>query len=210
SGDEPLDIHPLLKGAYDAWRKSEDYSYELKGQDLVDYYESITQTKFQEPISSTFSRKEQPQYYYNAVFRDGSLFAFLDTPFNNETRIVMKRFANVFDLTYKRFLDLQRAEAQAREATIEAALERVRAKAMAMHQSQDLGETIKSFYHQLDGLKLMPRRCGVGLINKETRIADLAGMVISEHGETKEIAGQLNLRDHPVLINVYENWLQQK
>jgi signal transduction histidine kinase len=210
SGDEPLDIHPLLKGAYDAWRKSEDYSYELKGQDLVDYYESITQTKFQEPISSTFSRKEQPQYYYNAVFRDGSLFAFLDTPFNNETRIVMKRFANVFDLTYKRFLDLQKAEAQAREATIETSLERVRAKAMAMHQSQDLVETIRTFYQQLDALQLMPRRCGVGLIDKETRIAELTGMVIGDDGETREIIGPLKLQDHPVLIDVYENWLQQK
>ena len=34
----------------------------------------------------------------------------------------MKRFANVFNLTYNRFLDLQKAEAQTREAKIEAAL----------------------------------------------------------------------------------------
>ena len=33
---------------------------------------------------------------------------------------VLERFAQVFDLTYTRFLDLQKAEAQAREAQIEA------------------------------------------------------------------------------------------
>ena len=47
-----------------------------------------------------------------------------------------KRFAKVFEQTYTRFLDLQKAEAQAREAQIELALERVRARSMAMHQSR--------------------------------------------------------------------------
>jgi signal transduction histidine kinase len=50
----------------------------------------------------------------------------------------MKRFANVFNLTYKRFLDLQKAEAQARAAKIEAALERVRARALAMQEPEEL------------------------------------------------------------------------
>ena len=40
-------------------------------------------------------------------------------------------FAMVFEQTYTRFLDLKNAEAQAREAQIEAALERVRSKTMA-------------------------------------------------------------------------------
>ncbi len=405
SGAEPLDYHPLLQGAYDAWLKQEHFSYVLNAEELAAYYQAVKSVNFQRPISETFDAEiqDQVQFYYNAVFRDGSLFAFMEGGSNDEAMTVMKRFANVFDLTYKRFLDLQRAEAQAREARIEmaleriraralamhssnelievtkvmreqmallgqaelestvvhlyeqdpdhilswrtfrldtdtrneivhghmsipknshvfvqewlenfysdlndytiglsgtkqdewykilgtlapdvvaamekdhsihekryyhfskfsggtllmiskqspaeeakyllrraavvfdlayrrfgdlqkteaqareaqieAALERVRAKAMAMHQSQDLGETIRSFYQQLGSLQLMPRRCGVGLIDKETRVADLTGMVVSEHGETKEIAGQLNLLNHPVLVNVYENWLHQK
>ncbi len=38
-----------------------------------------------------------------------------------EAHDIFKRFAKVFEQTYTRFLDLQKAEAQAREAQIEAA-----------------------------------------------------------------------------------------
>src|SRR5688572_22066084 len=126
---------------------------------------------------------------------------------------ILSRFAKVFDQTYRRFLDLQKAEAQAREAQIEAALERVRAKAMAMHNSEDLNETIKVFYRQLETLNLMPRRCGVGLIDKamqSTPVAELIGMVINEQGEAKEIAGKLKLSGHAVLENIYNGWLHQQ
>jgi hypothetical protein len=51
--------------------------------------------------------------------------------------MVVKRFANVFNLTYKRFLDLQKAEAQTHKANIETALERVRARALAMQQPKN-------------------------------------------------------------------------
>ncbi len=50
----------------------------------------------------------------------------------------MIRFVRVFGQIYQRFLDLQKAEAQAREAQIEAALERVRSKTMAMQHSDEL------------------------------------------------------------------------
>src|SRR5260370_10917872 len=52
----------------------------------------------------------------------------------------MKRFARVFNLTYNRFNDLQKAEAQAREATIEAAMEKVRSRALAMQKPEELIE----------------------------------------------------------------------
>lgn len=39
---------------------------------------------------------------------------------------IFKRFTKVFDQTYTRFLDIKKAEAQARESQIEAALEKVR------------------------------------------------------------------------------------
>jgi hypothetical protein len=51
---------------------------------------------------------------------------------------LLERFAGVFDLTYTRFLDLKQAEAQARESQIQLALERVRARTMAMQKSDEL------------------------------------------------------------------------
>ncbi len=59
-------------------------------------------------------------------------------PYSDEENNIIKRFANVFDQAYRRFLDLQMAEAQAREAQIEASLERVRAVAMGMNKPEDL------------------------------------------------------------------------
>jgi len=44
---------------------------------------------------------------------------------------------------------LKKAEAQAREAQIEAALERVRARAMAMHTSPELQDVVKELRRQI-------------------------------------------------------------
>ena len=55
-----------------------------------------------------------------------------------EAHDIFKRLGKVFEQTYTRFLDLQKAEAQAREAQIETALERVRARTMAMQKSDEL------------------------------------------------------------------------
>jgi hypothetical protein len=59
----------------------------------------------------------------------------------------MKRVGKVFEQAYIRFLDLQKAEAQAREAQIEAALERIRARAMAMHHSEELKDVLTVLFN---------------------------------------------------------------
>ena len=69
---------------------------------------------------------------------------------------VLCRFGNVFDLTYTRFNDLLKAEAQAREAQIEAALERVRSRSMAMYKSDEMLSVIKVVSEQL---RHYPEKC---------------------------------------------------
>ena len=61
---------------------------------------------------------------------------------------ILKRFGKVFEQTYTRFLDLQKAEAQTRESQIELALERVRARTMAMQKSDELSETCFLLFEQ--------------------------------------------------------------
>ena len=185
SGDEPLDVHPLLQGTYNAWLKQEDFSYELKNEDLLSYYQAMAKTNFQESIKAGFNaeRKEQRQYYFNAVFQYGSVFAFLDTAFTDEAKMIMRRFAGVFDLTYKRFLDLQKAEAQAKEARIETALERVRAVAMAMRKPEDLsgiGETLFTELKALDFNEL--RNTEIIIVNDEKQT--LTSYYYSDYGVT--------------------------
>ncbi|HEX5150631.1 MAG TPA: ATP-binding protein [Parafilimonas sp.] len=136
--------------------------------------------------------------------------SYSERSFSEEANEILKRFAKVFDQAYTRFLDLQKAEAQAREAQIEAALERVRGKVMAMRSSEDMNETIKVFYHQLESLRLTPRRCGVGLLNKENRTAELSTINTTTDGQSIELIGKLDMTMHPVLEGVYNGWLKQE
>jgi signal transduction histidine kinase len=178
SGDEPLDYHPLLLGAYKSWLKQEDFSYVLQDEELVGYYEAIKkEIKFQQAITETFhsisetsqlSENERRQYYFNAVFNDGSLFVFQKTNITDEAKLVIKRFANVFNLTYKRFLDLQKAEAQSREAQIELGLERVRARAMAMQSSNELSELVDTVFKELTKLDFALTWCIINIIDESS------------------------------------------
>lgn len=58
----------------------------------------------------------------------------------DEIEMILTKMGAAFDLAYKRFEDLQNSEVQLREAQIEAALERVRSRSMAMHKSDELLE----------------------------------------------------------------------
>ena len=67
---------------------------------------------------------------------------------------LLKRFRNVFQLAYQRFTDLAAAEAQAREAQIETALERVRARTMAMQKSEELSAVAHILFEEFKQLNL--------------------------------------------------------
>ena len=114
------------------------------------------------------------------------------------------RFGKVFQQTYTRFLDLQKAEAQAREAQIEAALERVRSKAMSMHSTEDLALTIDHFFHELKSLNIKPIRCGVGIKDGDSRTVDVTVTSATKNGEDIKLTGKLTLGGHPILDKVYE------
>ncbi|HEY6063107.1 MAG TPA: hypothetical protein VIV35_05835, partial [Chitinophagaceae bacterium] len=62
---------------------------------------------------------------------------------------LFKRFLNVFELAYTRYLDIEQAIAQAREARIEASLEKVRAQALGMRKSADLPIVCEVLYKEL-------------------------------------------------------------
>ena len=73
-----------------------------------------------------------------------------------ESHDIFKRFANVFEQTYTRFLDLKKAEAQAKEAQIEAALEKVRSRSLEMSESSEMQNVANEILKQLRavGLKI--------------------------------------------------------
>ncbi|MEM6783177.1 MAG: nuclear transport factor 2 family protein, partial [Bacteroidota bacterium] len=71
-----------------------------------------------------------------------------------EAHDIFRGFAKVFEQTYTRYLDLQKAEEQTREARIEAALERVRSRALAMSTSDELLDVSFTIRREFEGLGL--------------------------------------------------------
>lgn len=101
---------------------------------------------------------------YSSIFmvnHDGRTFSSSDIN-------ILSRFGKVFEQSYVRFLDLAKAEAQAKEAQIEAAMERVRGRAMAMRRSDELSEAAELLYNEFIKLGVASYSCGY-LINDEEK-----------------------------------------
>ena len=210
SGDESMDIHPLLSGAFDAWLNHEDHSYTLQGRDLTDYYKAVANENVKLPDSQSLvsGAETMTQYYYNAVWSSGGLFAFSETPFPEEARMILQRFADVFTLTYTRFSDLKQAEAQAKEAKIEVALERVRSRTMAMQKSDELAETAAVLFRQLINLGIAPHRLYISIIKDEKGNSEF--WITDEDGSKVSTAFRANLNNNPSFYKMLVAWRENK
>jgi hypothetical protein len=134
---------------------------------------------------------------------------FSGIPYSDEDNNTLMRFGKVFQQTYTRFLDLQRAEEQAREAQIEAALERVRSKAMAMHKSEDLTSSVAIVFSELDKLGFKTIRCGIGIFNDKSRKVNVWTTSSNNDTETAHLSGDEVLAGHPLLEKIYDAWQNQ-
>lgn len=95
-----------------------------------------------------------PTFWHLVFFKYGWFGVLQNEQLPEEDLLVIHRFAEVFDFAYTRFLDLQKAEAQAREAKIEAALERVRSRSLAMHKTDELQSIIQKVHQELLNLNI--------------------------------------------------------
>ncbi|MGB3074569.1 MAG: hypothetical protein WBB36_04580, partial [Chitinophagales bacterium] len=192
----------MLKGA------GEVFIYAFKGNEVKDWiaYQKTTNVF----IDSFLEQATALCYYWNSL---GSVALGMSTYIllNKEEIELFKRFKNVFELAYQRYSDIALAEAQAREAQIEASLERVRGRAMAMHNSEDLSATVNVFFKELKTLGIIPIRCGVGQVDEASHTTSLTTTTYSQQGDTFQIIGKLKQEGHPVLEGIYDHWkLQQE
>ena len=140
-----------------SWLNGDRFSYlSLPGEDTVTEFLLGTD----QILGGDYFKKLQKKNRYDrlefvdANHRYGTVSMSCNTEIPEDDREILSRFAQVFEQTYTRFLDLQKAEAQAREAQIEAALERVRARSMAMHETSELQDVINTVYQQLRNLQV--------------------------------------------------------
>jgi hypothetical protein len=108
-------------------------------------------------------------------FPEGSLNVITHEPLSEESCQLLVRFARVFGLIYRRFQDLKQAEAQALEARIEASLERVRSRAMAMQNSGELGELVATVFAELTKLDFNITSSIIWIHNAELNIGRTLG-----------------------------------
>ena len=93
-------------------------------------------------------------------------------PYTDEENSILLRFGQVFQQAYTRFLDLQKAEAQAREAQIEAALEKVRSRTMAMRSSDELREAANLLFNEIQALGIPTWSTGYNILSDDKRSAE--------------------------------------
>lgn len=202
--------HPLLQKFQEGWIEKKDFvSYPLLGQEVQDYYDRLEkQPGYRFPKIAGYPDQ---QFGYCFFFKEGGIHVFTTNKFSVEAERIFKKFAKVFEQTYTRFLDLQKAEAQAREAQIEAALERVRTKAMAMRNSNDIETAIAVLFNQLIGLGIDMDRCGI-VIFHENSIAEIWSTPLSLKSKevVRVITGSLDMTLHPLLRVSQKAWNEKK
>ncbi|MFD3001971.1 sensor histidine kinase [Pontibacter toksunensis] len=168
SGKVSMSIHPMLEAGYNAWvRKESVLRYDLSGDDLQNYYKALSNNASQFTKSVTTEKQTSTSFYFN----EGALFTFTKEPLDEETSSVMKRFAAVFSLTYRRYLDLKIAEAQAREAVKQASLDRVRAEIASMRTTGDLEKITPLIWNELTILGVPFIRCGVFIMDESQQVS---------------------------------------
>ncbi|WP_165779147.1 ATP-binding protein [Rhodohalobacter barkolensis] len=146
---------PAHKQMVEGWKSNKEFlALEGSGEDLKNHYNYMmtlpeVRPFFQKILDEGLTFPEWQQWNA-AYFSHGYLLIITLEPYSNQE--ILKRFARVFDQTYTRFLDLKKAEAQARESEIQLALERVRARSMAMHQSDELADLSLELVKQVHAL----------------------------------------------------------
>ncbi|HSR37424.1 MAG TPA: hypothetical protein VLL95_00815, partial [Phnomibacter sp.] len=194
------DVHvAMLQG----WKENKDYLLSQKeGEALAAHYRylySLPQMKaFFDPMLMAGFEFPNWQQWHAAYFSKGYLLIITTEPYAEPDIFI--RFAKVFDQTYTRFLDLQRAEAQAREARIEAALEKVRSRTMAMQKSGDLNSAAADMFKEIQALGMQPWGCGFNIFDSDekavTQYMSLADGGISPPFRTP-------LTEDPFFIEIY-------
>jgi signal transduction histidine kinase len=161
--DFPLTGDAILDQRYTSWKQKRPlHEASLKGRANKRHHQYLVSLQPPEFGKQIVDHLPDEVFFYNANFSHGYLFIVNTEQFTTEEKEIAIRFAKVFEQTYTRFLDLQKAEAQAREAQIETALERVRSRSMGMQRVDDMKAVIKEVYEQL---KWLGFKSGVAAIN---------------------------------------------
>jgi signal transduction histidine kinase len=196
---QSLFANRMLQGAEELFAEA------LTGKEVSDWYEYQKTTN---QFADSYLENAQSLNYYFYSLGPVALGMSTYVPLSDEEISLFKRFRNVFDLAYRRFLDIQKAEEQAREAQIELALERVRAGAMAMRQSDELSSLIFVLYQELTKLDARLDRCFLMIVNHENK--GITWWMAGQEGLLAENGFFVQMNEHPSHLMYLDYCKQQK
>ena len=127
-------------------KKSHSIIFEIQGEVNKEHHKFLADHVPPFVVKDIFSQLPDKIVFHCANFSNGYLLILGTDYFSPDDQQTIIRFAKVFEMTYRRFLDLQKAEAQVKESQIQLALERVRARTMAMHKSEELQKPHRCFF----------------------------------------------------------------
>ena len=203
-GRIPLKANKIFTSYLASWQKGKKaWSYLLSGDEVKPYYASLAKYSY---IPKSKKRVNKQECMNAFMFSNGGVNAVTLEPLSKEGISILLRFAGVFDLTYRRYLDLTKAESQAREAQIETSLERVRAASMAMHNSQDIWDTTAVMFKELKLLGIVTLRTGIGIIDDDQKSIELWMTKASGKHDIVQVMGKIPVKSNPLSISYLTSW----
>ncbi len=161
-----LYIHPVFENIIPARQQNKPYALtQLEGNQVKEYYQSMS-TYLSQPQNHQYHEKE---FFYSFFFSQGTLNVVAKQSLTEEECSIMIRFARVFGLIYTRFQDLQKAEAQTRDAFRQNSLDRVRAETASMRTADDLERITPLIWRELVMLGVPFFRCGVFIVDETSK-----------------------------------------
>ncbi len=160
--------HPIVDEYIEKIQSAEDDYFEVViSKDQLSNWKEFRKKSGQSDDTRIDGAEALHYYLFSIGIGDIGISTF--KPINESQIKILKRFRNVFDLAYRRYNDITLAEAQAREAQIEAALERVRAKSMAMHKSEELADLSFELVKQIYALGIDTWFCAFNIYDDDPR-----------------------------------------
>src|SRR5688572_8276453 len=194
-----LHIHPVFENIIPARRENKPYGLTvLSGNEVRAYYQTMStylSVLRQQVLNET-------EYFYSFFFPGGTINVVTNQPLSEEQCRIMIRFAQAFGLIYTRFLDLQKAEASVREAQIESALERVRARALAMQQPEELKDVTQVFRHEMGTLgKDELETCAIYIYDETTGNSE-CWLALKDYGTTEN-----KIVSYEFEVDLHDTWV---
>jgi signal transduction histidine kinase len=195
-----MHIHPVFENIIPARRQHKPFALTiLSGEDVRQYYQTMS-TYLSLPKQKEYHSKE---FFYSFFFPEGMINVVTGQPLTDEECRIITRFALVFGLIYTRFLDLQKAEAQAKEVIKQGAMDRVRGQIASMRSTADLQSITPLIWNELNNLGVLFIRCGIFIIDESAKKTQ--GYLSEPDGHS---LGILNLPfdSHPLITEMVAHW----